>query len=67
MPLLSKTQVVLTLDETLRGGAWFSQSDPDSPRDSTLFDLCLPERTWTDMGSPQQISVTVEPGNTLSD
>jgi hypothetical protein len=44
-------------------GVKFAAADDAGDSESVFLSV----RNWTDMGEPQQISVTVEPGNTLSD
>lgn len=64
--VLEKTMKVLDFSEVLRGLVWFTNRQPKQPLDEATT-VAVPARDWRDMGSPTQVTVTVEPGDLLND
>lgn len=69
---MARTRQVLNLVNVPRGVevvARFFREHADDPSDDTLgLEYIEIERSeWEDLGEPETITVTVEPGNTLND
>lgn len=65
MAIMSRTRRILDLtatgsDETVA----FSQADDDSNVVTTY--LTVERSTWADLGSPTQVTITIEPGDNLT-
>lgn len=65
-PKLSKAATVLVYAGTRKDSrVQYAYHPSDAPPSATPLVL-IPLRDYVDMGSPDEITVTVEPGNTLS-
>ena len=67
MTTMTRTQRVLQLDESEgRQGCVRFTREPDEPGDiPTVVDLDI--ESWRDMGSPEVITVTIDPRDLLND
>jgi hypothetical protein len=68
MAELTKTEVVLGLDRGLDGPQdWrsFGDATPDDPSDHV--GLIIQTEAWVEMGRPEKVTVTIEPGDRLND
>ena len=63
--MLTKTQTVMEFDLVDSGHVYFSSKDDDTS--DRLRGFNMEENDWNDMGSPLEITVTVEPGDRLND
>jgi hypothetical protein len=63
---LSKTTSVLTQVES--DSTWVSfERERDEPSDLTQREVVIDYETWRDMGTPEAITVTIEPGDRLNE
>lgn len=62
--MLSKKKVLLSYIHTTGMHAFFGPDEED--REIPSVTLYLPEWDWHDMGSPQEITVTIVPGDELN-
>ena len=62
-PPLSRTRTVL--EPVFPGGRVYAQLPEDEGDDVREHLIVMDEETWDEMGRPAEITVTVEPGNTL--
>jgi hypothetical protein len=70
--LLLRTQIVLVRENAhVAFGKWvnFRTADFQTPHDDVdrFFKVRLTAAVWHDMGSPETITVTIEPGDRLND
>jgi hypothetical protein len=63
---LLKTEVTLVLVDSNDHGDGVERVAFGSPSDERYY-LCFPRREWRDMGKPDQITVTIEPGDRLNE
>lgn len=66
-----KSQTVLELfSGTIIGGAIFRHPDRHEQRENRTEHVCrefsMTHRDWVDMGKPDQITITIEPGDKLN-
>lgn len=69
MAQLTKSQTVLTFRYATGDGAYFEhqaeKGEDASNKEWNSFHFN--KQDWTDMGSPQEVTLTIEPGNTLNE
>lgn len=64
MNTLTKTRRILNRGRVADSHAAFHQFDEDTGRPST--EVIIPRATYDDLGQPEQITVTIEPGDLLN-
>ncbi len=64
MAALTSTKKVLQLRTSMADEVEFSR-EPDEPGDIPAI-VWLPRTDWLDMGEPQAVTVTIEPGDLLN-
>ncbi len=64
MNTLTKTRMVLHLRTAMADEVEFSR-EPDEPGDIPAI-VWLSRTDWSDMGEPQTVTITIEPGDLLN-
>lgn len=64
--MLKKMKTLYDLEQIGTHTVWFYVKDMDSDTDGDTGYLSLTKENWTDMGSPQLITVTIKPGDRLN-